>query len=84
MTTTVLRQKLHSYLEVADDKKIEAIYAIMEEQIEEYDEEYSDEFKAELDRRYADYKSGNVEVITAEESKRRIEELMMQLRSKAC
>jgi len=56
----------------------------MEEQIEEYDEEYSDEFKAELDRRYADYKSGNVEVITAEESKRRIEELMMQLRSKAC
>jgi len=76
MTTAAIRQKLHSYLEVADDKKIKAIYAIMEEQIEEYDEEYSDEFKAELDRRIEDYRSGKAKMITAEESKRRIDEIL--------
>lgn len=80
MGTEVIRQKLHSYLEVADDKKVKAIYAIMEEQIEELDEEYDDELKAELDRRYADYKSGNAEMITAEESKRRIDQILKNRR----
>lgn len=76
MTTTVLRQRLHSYLEVADDKKIKAIYAIMEEQIDAFDEEYSDAFKTELDSRYAAYKNGRAEVVTAGESKKRISEIL--------
>lgn len=76
MTTTVLRQRLHNYLDVADDKKIKAIYTIMEEQIEAFDEEYSDAFKAELDSRYAAYKSARAEVVTARESKKRISEIL--------
>ena len=44
---------------------------------------YSDELKAELDRRYADYKSGKAEIITAEESKRRVEQILMQVKAKA-
>jgi len=80
MNTAALRQKLHNYLEVADDKKIKAIYAIMENEIEESAVEYSDEFKKELDRRYAEYKTGKAKMITAEESKKRIQKILKTAR----
>lgn len=44
MTNTAIRQKLHNYLEIADDKKLEAIYTIMENEIEESSITYTDEF----------------------------------------
>ena len=72
MTTTAIRKQLHNYLEVAEDKKVKAIYTMMENEIKESAVEYTDEFKAELDNRYADYKSGKAKMITAEESKKRI------------
>jgi hypothetical protein len=75
MSTNTLRKKLQNYLEVADDKKIKALYAIMEDEIEESVGEYSDEFKKELDRRYAYYKSGG-KMVSAEEVDRRIEKLL--------
>ena len=34
MTTATIRQKLHNYLEVADDKKVRAIYTMMETEVE--------------------------------------------------
>ena len=71
-----MRQKLHSYLEVADDKKVKAFYVMMEENIEDLAVEYTDEFKKELDKRYADYKSGKVKMITAAESKKRIQKII--------
>lgn len=76
MSTALIRQKLHNYLEVADDRKVEAIYTMMETEIEETDVDYTDEFKNELDRRYAEYESGNAKTFTAEESKMRIEQLL--------
>ena len=82
MTTNAIRQKLHSYLEVADDKKVKAMYVMMEGDIEESAVEYSDEFKKELDTRYADYKSGKAKMITAAESKRRIQKLLKPGRKK--
>jgi hypothetical protein len=51
MDTATIRQQLHDYLEVADDKKINAIYTMVEDQINEAFIEYSQEFKAELDKR---------------------------------
>lgn len=82
MTTNSIRQKLHSYLEVADDKKIKAMYIMMEEDIEESAVEYTNEFKKELDKRYADYKSGKANMVTAAESKRRIQKLLKAGRRK--
>jgi hypothetical protein len=82
MDTSILRQQLHNYLEVADDKKIKAIYTIIEKDIQENDFEYSDELKAELDKRYRDYKNGSAEMITASESKKRIEKLLKPGRKK--
>jgi hypothetical protein len=35
MNTTVIRQKLHNYLEVANDKKVKAMYTMVEEAIAE-------------------------------------------------
>lgn len=77
-----LRQKLHNYLEVAGDKKVKALYAIMEEDIEESAIEFTPEFEAELDKRYADYKSGKVKMITPAESKKRINKLLQSVRKK--
>jgi hypothetical protein len=75
MTTSIIRQKLHNYLEVADDKKIKAIYAIMEVDVEEKALIYSDEIRADLDSRLANYEADKTNVISAIESKRRITNL---------
>ena len=80
MNTTAIRQKLHNYLEVADDKKIKAMYIMMEETVNETAIEYTDEFKAELDRRYAAYNNGTEPAVTATESKKRIQKLLKSVR----
>nr|NQU93259.1 hypothetical protein [Bacteroidota bacterium] len=33
MNTTTIRQKLHKYIEIADDKKIQAIYTMIEDDL---------------------------------------------------
>ncbi len=76
MTTLSIRQQLHNYLEVADDKKIKAIYTMMEDEIKERTVEYTEEFKTELDGRQADYKTGKAKIITAAESKKRIHKIL--------
>ena len=76
MDTVAIRQKLHNYLEVADDKKIKAIYTMVEEAIDGIKVEYTDAFKAELGRRYAAYKDGSEQAVTATESKKRIKKLL--------
>jgi len=76
MTTVAIRKKLVDYLQVADDKKVKAMYALLEDEIEQEELEYSDEFKIELDKRYAGYKSGNVKMITAAESKKRVQKIL--------
>ncbi|MBA3829851.1 MAG: hypothetical protein H0X33_13005 [Taibaiella sp.] len=76
MNTTTIRQKLHNYLEVADDKKIKAMYTMMEVEIEEGITEYSNEFKAELEERSAGYKNGNEKTVTAAESRKRVQKIM--------
>jgi len=56
MDTTGIREKLHHFIDRIEDKKAAAIYTLFEENIKEEEEGYTDEFKAELDRRYAEYK----------------------------
>ena len=76
MGTLQIRQRLHNYLEVADDKKIKALYAIMENNINEASVEYTAEFTKELDKRYADYQAGKQQLVNADESKKRINSLL--------
>ncbi len=70
MNTANIRQRLHSYLEVADDKKINAIYTMVEDDIKETIVEYSAEFRAELDSRVDYYLNGGKMVSSSEMNKR--------------
>ncbi|HTH83228.1 MAG TPA: hypothetical protein VL490_09850 [Mucilaginibacter sp.] len=59
MTTAAIREKLHEYINEADDKKVEAIYTLLEDQIApawEWSED--EEFLAELDERYKRWEDG--------------------------
>jgi len=66
MTTVTIRKKLVDYMKVADDKKVKAIYALVEDEIEQVGIEYTDEFKKELNKRYAYYKNGGKMISAAD------------------
>lgn len=73
MTATSIRQKLYDYIRVAEDRKVKAIYTMLEEEIEEaYDYWNDKDFVAQLDKRSADYKSGKVRGVSWEEAKAQI------------
>ncbi|MES2702873.1 MAG: addiction module protein [Bacteroidota bacterium] len=70
MTTTVIRQKLSTYMQTADDKKIKAIYTIVEDEIETAANDWDNDFKRELERRSKAFKNGTSKAYTWEETKR--------------
>ena len=82
MNTTSIRQQLHSYLEVADDKKIKAFYTLMRSDIEESGVEYTNDLKIELDNRNSSQKSGKSKMITAAESKKQISKILKAQKTK--
>jgi len=60
MKTHELKEKLHHYIETAGDKKLKAIYTMVEEEIEETNNYWEDEgFVSELERREKEYLNGN-------------------------
>jgi hypothetical protein len=81
MSTSTIRQQLHNYLEVADDKKVKALYTIVEDEIKKSIVEYTEDFKKELDHRYAYYKSGG-KMITAAEANKQIQAILKKGKKK--
>lgn len=70
MTTAAIREKLHDYINIADDKKVEAIYTMVENEIMENLDLWEDEeFLNELDRRMEELQSGKVKGVTLDELK---------------
>jgi hypothetical protein len=70
MDTLTIRQKLYEYIQVADDEKVEAFYTIIKDEISEPYEWWKDkDLVAELDRRYADLKSGKDKGMGLEEAR---------------
>lgn len=67
MTTEAIRRRLHDYIESAQDKKVKAIYKIVEDEIE--GTLLNEEQIAELDKRVAEYESGKVKGLSWEEVK---------------
>ena len=69
MTVTAIREKLHDYINTADDKQIQAIYNLFEDQMvnEPYDWSNDKEFVAELDERVRRYEAGIDKRYTLEE-----------------
>ncbi len=70
MDTAIIRKQLHEYIEVAADKKLEAIYTLLEDEIEPAIE-YAEEVKAELGRRLDYYLNGG-KMVTPDEMNSRL------------
>jgi len=76
MTTTAIRERLVDYIRVADDKKVKAIYALLEDQIvPKYEWSEDEEFVAELDERVRRYEAGVDRGYTLDELEVSINEL---------
>lgn len=59
MTTSAIREQLYDYIRVADEKKIKAIYMMLEDEIKSETEWYKDTaFVQELDAQYKSWKAG--------------------------
>ena len=75
MTVAAIRERLYDYIRVADDKKVEAIYNLLGDQIASIDDWSNDkEFVAELDERVRRYKEGIEPAYTWDELEASIEE----------
>lgn len=62
MNTATIRQHLHNYLDIADDKKLKALYVMVEDDLLNTETVYTQELKDELDRRVNNYLSGGTMV----------------------
>lgn len=71
MSTADIREKLHQYIERADDKKIKAIYTIVGGEESTPLAKYDEAFIAELERRTDEIKNGTAKTYTWEEVQQR-------------
>ena len=66
MTLGTIKEKLHTYLEKGDPKKVKAFYAMVQDEIEE-NNLWTDEFVNELDKREYEMDNGLVKTYTLNE-----------------
>ena len=68
MTTAAIRERLYDYIRVADEKKLKAIYTILEDEIEEETEWWKNQsFITELENRYNAWEAGKEKAFTMED-----------------
>ena len=60
MTATAIRQRLHEYIRFADEKKVKAIYTMIEEEVNEKHDIWTKEFTKMMEKRANDLESGKV------------------------
>ena len=83
MESIAIRAELQKYIRFADDKKIKAIYTMVESDIKENYSWWKDEkFITALDKEYADYKNGKTKGFSPEEVQKNID-MLKKKRSKA-
>ncbi len=59
MTTLSIRQKLSAYLQVADDKKVKAMYALLEDDIKMGESVSIQQYNKEIDEALAEAEAGD-------------------------
>lgn len=73
MKTSALKQKLHDYIDTANEKKLKAIYTILEQEIEDkYDWRSDEEWLAELNRREEECLKGSTKTYSLDETLARV------------
>jgi hypothetical protein len=70
MTTTAIRKKLVNYMKVADEKKIKALYIIVEDEISTAENDWDKGFLKEMNRRSRQFRNGTAKSFTWEETKK--------------
>ena len=75
-SVTAIRHKLYDYIRVADDKKLHAIFNLLEDDIEQTNEWWHNkEFTQELDRRYTALENGTDKGFTTGQLERSVNKL---------
>lgn len=75
-STLAIRHKLYDFIRVADDKKLSAIYHLLENEIEQTQEWWKDKaFVNELDQRHRALEDGTDKGFTLEELKNSVSKL---------
>lgn len=84
MTTTTIRKKLADYIITADNKKIKAIYTLVEKEIEEdHDNKWDNkEFIAKMERHREEYKNGAAKLYSLNEVEKRARQALKKAKSK--
>jgi len=74
MSTDAIRQQLYDYIRVAEDRKLYAIFTLLEKDIAEESADWHSDVSivAEIDRPTEEYKSGHAKGIPWEALKARI------------
>lgn len=81
MTNTTLKKKLHEYIELADEKKLKAIYVMVEDDLERCEIKSEDKnFVTEIEKRSAALRNGSAKTYTWEEVQHRASEALKLLR----
>lgn len=69
MGSVEIKRKLFDYIRDADNRKVKAIYTMVEKDIQEDSTIWTDEFVQDLDKRVAEFESGSINAHTWEEVK---------------
>ncbi len=79
MSSAAIRNKLYDYIRVADNKKLNAIYNLLENEIELTNEWWKDKkFTKELDNRYQALENGSDKGFTIDQLEKSVTKLRTQ------
>ena len=79
MSNAAIRHKLYDYIRVADEKKLHAIYNLLEKEIEQTNDWWKDKlFTKELDSRYQLLENGSDKGFTVEELEKSVSKLRLK------
>ena len=79
MSSAAIRNKLYDYIRVADDKKLNAIYNLLENEIEQTKEWWKDKkFTKKLDNRYQALENGSDKGFTIDQLEKSVTKLRTQ------
>jgi len=83
MKTSAIRDRLYDYIRVADDKKLKAIYMMLEDDIDGTLAWWeNDGLIKELEAEYKDWKDGKVKGYTIQEVRSSIDQLRVKRNNK--